>query len=100
MIRQPPTSTPFPYTTLFQSPIAVTQRLPTFVPAPTRPILVPPPPDGGQGEATGGVRLLTARSSRADRKSTRLNSSHANIPYAVFCLKKTLLLESKKQGIR
>src|SRR5258707_7308116 len=70
MIRRPPRSTLFPYTTLFRSP--------TFV----RYHAVP-------------ARLRSAPSSfwnglwqGQDRKSTRLNSSHANISYAVFCLKK------------
>src|SRR3712207_7574951 len=89
MIRRPPRSTLFPYTTLFRS--LHEDRVP-------RPHLAP----GGQGAqrhgqgpgppqlqrhvvaAGDGVELLVA-----DRKSTRLNSSHANISYAVFCLKKT-----------
>src|SRR3712207_8377988 len=82
MIRRPPRSTLFPYTTLFRS---LGQRL-----------LRPGVRDGaqqrderrGRGEhdlALGGV-LDQARV--RDRKSTRLNSSHANISYAVFCLKK------------
>src|SRR3712207_6979115 len=84
MIRRPPRSTLFPYTTLFRS---VQRHLPRVRlvgglgdvgpgtgdgdahPAP----VVPPGPGRGPGE---------------DRKSTRLNSSHANISYAVFCLKK------------
>src|SRR3712207_7200940 len=73
MIRRPPRSTLFPYTTLFRSP----RRLPR---RPDRQRAVP-----GRGGAGGGG----ARDARwADRKSTRLNSSHANISYAVFCLKK------------
>src|SRR3712207_6985703 len=82
MIRRPPRSTLFPYTTLFRSlgQPHVQRRLPALearggVPARA----------GALGAATGGLALgaLTA-----DRKSTRLNSSHANISYAVFCLKK------------
>src|SRR3712207_6951412 len=93
MIRRPPRSTLFPYTTLFRS-------------------LAPPPPLRAQSDAQQragatdtegkpepqsaqkiieGFRQTLARPSwgrRADRKSTRLNSSHANISYAVFCLKK------------
>src|SRR3712207_7555167 len=80
MIRRPPRSTLFPYTTLFRSRSG-----------------------GGRGSGGGGRgrrrtgpsargRSATARTrrtaGRADRKSTRLNSSHANISYAVFCLKK------------
>src|SRR3712207_7688870 len=100
MIRRPPRSTLFPYTTLFRSvrlgrliPTAVVERgdaqaepdrerfsrifdevdvlaLPLFTRMPLR---------VGEWEGLGGAR---------DRKSTRLNSSHANISYAVFCLKK------------
>src|SRR3712207_7122909 len=82
MIRRPPRSTLFPYTTLFRS-------------------------DGGEGDvlpvdlaanaASLGAKVLSPRTvgeladalkQARDRKSTRLNSSHANISYAVFCLKK------------
>src|SRR3712207_8727056 len=91
MIRRPPRSTLFPYTTLFRSP-------------------EPPRPEVGPGWsllpwwlALTVASLLLARTFYAhyaahltlplavvagDRKSTRLNSSHANISYAVFCLKK------------
>src|SRR3712207_7575887 len=85
MIRRPPRSTLFPYTTLFRSGSELEQ-----------------------GEAAAGVEMVEHRRERAgrlgaahagetlddvgdaqrDRKSTRLNSSHANISYAVFCLKK------------
>src|SRR3712207_7211131 len=102
MIRRPPRSTLFPYTTLFRS-------------RPVRPRgrggrlrgerRLPPGPErarsglGGRRPA-GTERLLDpgratlAEGGHGDRKSTRLNSSHANISYAVFCLKKkNLLLE-------
>src|SRR3712207_7403032 len=87
MIRRPPRSTLFPYTTLFRS-------LRSFF------------PDGGFGVTIGSLLLLLnvillsgytlgchsmrhlAGGRAEDRKSTRLNSSHANISYAVFCLKK------------
>src|SRR6266581_5217674 len=62
MIRRPPRSTLFPYTTLFRSQDA-------------------PPPSPNGPSLTPGARLR-------DRKSTRLNSSHPSISYAVFCLKK------------
>src|SRR3712207_8090888 len=79
MIRRPPRSTLFPYTTLFRS----TSSTPTPL---TRPGAAPPrdwcPPGCGPGYAAGG------NATTPDRKSTRLNSSHANISYAVFCLKK------------
>src|SRR5258707_7237820 len=72
MIRRPPRSTLFPYTTLFRS--YVTGRVVAAM-ARCR------SPEEGHSRAC-------ARSSPIDRKSTRLNSSHANISYAVFCLKK------------
>src|SRR3712207_8329489 len=80
MIRRPPRSTLFPYTTLFRSLV------------------------GGRGQAQGRLVDLPHEGAQrldhlaealeqgpelGDRKSTRLNSSHANISYAVFCLKKT-----------
>src|SRR3712207_8299852 len=88
MIRRPPRSTLFPYTTLFRSDfdegiqggleqlrVAQTaQRHRGLVELDARCIL--------------GAHLLEANGNFIDRKSTRLNSSHANISYAVFCLKK------------
>src|SRR3712207_6990441 len=97
MIRRPPRSTLFPYTTLFRSPYLTTPN---------------PQPLASDGKASIAARdaqnhrqhlplLCAAGSIRrqlgadrgsdarpSDRKSTRLNSSHANISYAVFCLKK------------
>src|SRR5438094_6574962 len=79
MIRRPPRSTLFPYTTLFRS-------------------IIPRSPSGVVTAHFGGVvhrgllllrpRLNLERHDLADRKSTRLNSSHRTISYAVFCLKK------------
>src|SRR5437660_5114941 len=65
MIRRPPRSTLFPYTTLFRS-------------------LAPPPP----GSWAAGENPARGRGRARDRKSTRLNSSHVATSYAVFCLKK------------
>src|SRR3712207_7314382 len=84
MIRRPPRSTLFPYTTLFRSPTPE----PTAAPGaqqqpPVRPRRV-------AGAATP-IKQFTGdplAHGGEDRKSTRLNSSHANISYAVFCLKK------------
>src|SRR3712207_7529532 len=89
MIRRPPRSTLFPYTTLFRSrrpraggPRAVHRDVrPT--PLRTDPAVLPEVRVRPGGPA---ARLL--RPGGRDRKSTRLNSSHANISYAVFCLKK------------
>src|SRR3712207_8877446 len=91
MIRRPPRSTLFPYTTLFRSadrtcsPL-VSLRCPSGVDpeggrsaaAVAEPASHGPHVDASTNQLGGGV----------DRKSTRLNSSHANISYAVFCLKK------------
>src|SRR3712207_8071736 len=80
-IRRPPRSTLFPYTTLFRSPRRADRQ-------PARHGLLE-----GQGlavlpeEGVGAHRLRRGLPA-VDRKSTRLNSSHANISYAVFCLKK------------
>src|SRR5256886_7512398 len=78
MIRRPPRSTLFPYTTLFRS------NLGTEMPETYR-------IQGSKGllEVTGSALTLTPQS---DRKSTRLNSSHSQISYAVFCLKKKKIL--------
>src|SRR5438445_9944143 len=80
MIRRPPRSTLFPYTTLFRSKIA--QR---FVPMPASDRLRLPRRSPWLGLGAG---VASVAATEADRKSTRLNSSHANISYAVFCLKK------------
>src|SRR2546422_8261629 len=71
MIRRPPRSTLFPYTTLFRSPRAVVACPPAGVDQPALATLARAP-----------------ESVAIDRKSTRLNSSHGYISYAVFCLKK------------
>src|SRR3712207_8845039 len=88
MIRRPPRSTLFPYTTLFRSLDHVDGALGM------------PDEKNAHGSAPLGGRVLRAhgppgrgcrrRARRRDRKSTRLNSSHANISYAVFCLKKKI----------
>src|SRR3712207_7089392 len=100
MIRRPPRSTLFPYTTLFRSPL--------FIKAPAKPIA-----NSSRFSKSSNRRRISIALSYpfiaslclpslarvtplfiktfADRKSTRLNSSHANISYAVFCLKKMLL---------
>src|SRR3712207_6980427 len=92
MIRRPPRSTLFPYTTLFRSlgqphevPLRDRRLLPVAVPTPHRVGGVRRP--RGVEVVQPAVRAVVDRQAE-DRKSTRLNSSHANISYAVFCLKK------------
>src|SRR5689334_24684880 len=79
MIRRPPRSTLFPYTTLFRSFLASIEC--SFSRAATR-----------TRSFAASWALREVSSAQLDRKSTRLNSSHSSISYAVFCLKK------KKQG--
>src|SRR3712207_7183657 len=96
MIRRPPRSTLFPYTTLFRSERdreGLARAIATLLEDPERAALM-----GERAQADVAAfnydRMADAFVSaaefavRADRKSTRLNSSHANISYAVFCLKK------------
>src|SRR3712207_7197165 len=100
MIRRPPRSTLFPYTTLFRSDRLIGRRKDAFR---SYEALTPPRVLTSDGEVvtgsyrrddvpTGALVGLPVSAGvvegRADRKSTRLNSSHANISYAVFCLKK------------
>src|SRR3712207_7529724 len=86
MIRRPPRSTLFPYTTLFRSRYSqVQERQPSVVVVPERCGVAHPPGSAGQARVRGEEGQLVGGQ---DRKSTRLNSSHANISYAVFCLKK------------
>src|SRR5258705_8806239 len=88
MIRRPPRSTLFPYTTLFRSPISRTGKNRERAAERATIVLIV------QEIVVVGKRILrdAARvfdcASEADRKSTRLNSSHLGISYAVFCLKK------------
>src|SRR3989442_1918556 len=67
MIRRPPRSTLFPYTTLFRSDL-IEQAMPELIQL--------------------GLQIVVIGTGDRDRKSTRLNSSHVRISYAVFCLKK------------
>src|SRR3712207_7530820 len=88
MIRRPPRSTLFPYTTLFRS-VVVLQSLAAAAAEPWRSMLEDDRVALLRLSAEVQDNLSAARTlATADRKSTRLNSSHANISYAVFCLKK------------
>src|SRR3712207_7916406 len=97
MIRRPPRSTLFPYTTLFRSPLVVERhehgdgrgdprQLAQVEVRAVQVVAV----DEVRRELRGDLARLGVieNVAAADRKSTRLNSSHANISYAVFCLKK------------
>src|SRR3712207_7541738 len=92
MIRRPPRSTLFPYTTLFRSLGAQgVQRWNQPVKSigtVGRPLITWARMRGREGSGGHGGSSPTTVSTALDRKSTRLNSSHANISYAVFCLKK------------
>src|SRR5438876_2112289 len=77
MLRQPPRSTLFPYTTLFRSlivPRSITEPGTNYI-------------------YEQFLQVENAEDVKADRKSTRLNSSHPSISYAVFCLKKKTMAE-------
>src|SRR3712207_7196875 len=91
MIRRPPRSTLFPYTTLFRSqiPLAASQALGLACPPPSALLQVLCSHSASLSNLLWQTHFGLSVS--ADRKSTRLNSSHANISYAVFCLKKKLV---------
>src|SRR3712207_8776357 len=88
MIRRPPRSTLFPYTTLFRSgrPGRALQTA-TSQPRDPHPAAAPNPAPATRDHPNQYANPVSRKPAR-DRKSTRLNSSHANISYAVFCLKK------------
>src|SRR5689334_24697875 len=96
MLRRPPRSTLFPYTTLFRSrPEIVVDRVLNVHSARGRALLARGPERTGVGRLHRGVQVRVSghdqrvvTSELEDRKSTRLNSSHSSISYAVFCLKK------------
>src|SRR5687768_17905422 len=89
MIRRPPRSTLFPYTTLFRSGgyLVVAKNRTNLLVRYAWPSNLAVGDYGGQ-LANGGERVALAMPDYSDRKSTRLNSSHGYISYAVFCLKK------------
>src|SRR5437762_6035647 len=94
--RPPPHSTLFPYTTLFRSPQRAAEMLAKRLPTVKKSGEVEPKIGPGADEkkiAPGPI--LGSTSPDLDRKSTRLNSSHRCISYAVFCLKKKKLHETR-----
>src|SRR3712207_7435886 len=91
MIRRPPRSTLFPYTTLFRSVLALLRmrNIDALGPGDIQLDALRRLAKGHDHKRTHPTRIVRRpRQLTADRKSTRLNSSHANISYAVFCLKK------------
>src|SRR3712207_8185253 len=92
MIRRPPRSTLFPYTTLFRSDRDPRRQAASARGRADRPRLCGPPVRTFRPATRRWARRPSRRGGgpggSQDRKSTRLNSSHANISYAVFCLKK------------
>src|SRR5690349_22197246 len=86
MIRRPPRSTLFPYTTLFRSPL-LEPGVEVLCERHRRSWL-----DPERTDELGDLLLAAARHPASDRKSTRLNSSHVEISYAVFCLKKKKII--------
>src|SRR2546430_7213593 len=101
MIRRPPRSTLFPYTTLFRSALQRPRPVAGFALMVRRHVHE----GGGDVEQLHLVRVVERIEEPAhgvailvgDRKSTRLNSSHSQISYAVFCLKKKNHLHSRRQ---
>src|SRR5262245_62900072 len=96
MSRPPPTPTHFPYTTLFRSLSLQLETSTRRLPEASRPVRMrssfhsatTPERSHGLDRSSGEAVDQLPRSSSEDRKSTRLNSSHLGISYAVFCLKK------------
>src|SRR5947209_12454031 len=95
MRRRPPRSTLFPYTTLFRSLRARPSRG-----GGSRAAALVPPARAAELTAWPRRAARTDPERRGDRKSTRLNSSHANISYAVFCLKKKNTERNKGAELR
>src|SRR5258707_11956324 len=96
MIRRPPRSTLFPYTTLFRSEVGLAYGVSTLfickgLEAVLKPrhIVIDPNQFKSSPLQEMSFEGIGLHNLRKDRKSTRLNSSHANISYAVFCLNKT-----------
>src|SRR5256885_12390005 len=105
MIRRPPRSTLFPYTTLFRSvPLReMDARASSVARRPRSPAAAPAAAQAGirlEHDGSAGVlRGAAAGSEGRDRKSTRLNSSHLVISYAVFCLKKKKQYRTSIRGL-
>src|SRR2546430_6576718 len=106
MIRRPPRSTLFPYTTLFRShterPEGILKYLLDFIISllfqrPLKPPPLKPAMDAATNTGDSARSSETKEREEPDRKSTRLNSSHSQISYAVFCLKKEKILTTLRE---
>src|SRR3989449_3185961 len=93
MIRRPPRSTLFPYTTLFRS------RVDCREPQRGSPVPGAAPGRRGASDRAGGRQAARDDAVDGDRKSTRLNSSHGYISYAVFCLKKKKIKHNQTKSV-
>src|SRR5438132_9062763 len=98
MLRRPPSSTLFPYTTLFRSVRAPRRSDLHFGPAAVRRDVFPGSARGSGTRASDSAFPESSFRRARDRKSTRLNSSHTVISYAVFCLKKKKTQIKQKQN--
>src|SRR3712207_7418585 len=95
MIRRPPRSTLFPYTTLFRSAERLADQANDAAISASREYAA-----AQEAIANAEVQVNNAAGGRiTDRKSTRLNSSHANISYAVFCLKKKQKTYARRRAV-
>src|SRR5687768_18352244 len=99
MQQPPPRSTLFPYTTLFRSPVPVNRRLEQVELARCHVVLQRGQVGAAQGVDVGQFGNGQVLRRAGDRKSTRLNSSHGYISYAVFCLKKKKKKQRKRRII-
>src|SRR5256885_5101945 len=100
MIRRPPRSTLFPYTTLFRSPIGMNHgtRVESDIDARDLHFTLRVHLHFDQGSHVSQEAAMHGKAVAADRKSTRLNSSHLVISYAVFCLKKKKWTQSSRKN--
>src|SRR5437868_10665755 len=101
MIRRPPRSTLFPYTTLFRSAGSNLRYLAPYLPPPQHWRLVDHDATllrvASRTRDANVATIAAERFDLSDRKSTRLNSSHVSISYAVFCLKKKKKMKNRNE---
>src|SRR3989442_9288381 len=96
MIRRPPRSTLFPYTTLFRSLVALDMQLEFHAATRTKIFTLTFLKVKDRIITDNFLKTTLSKSALRDRKSTRLNSSHVRISYAVFCLKKKKKMQKKQ----